>query len=96
MDATQKKELLHLRIEQANEQVLEALAEMAETLFRTWQPEVVENDELPLETPAEVEKLAAYEASLEPTSKTQFYTQVNESIAEYRRGESTTLEEVEK
>lgn len=36
MEANQEKEVLHLRIEQTNEQMLDALAEMAETLFKTW------------------------------------------------------------
>ena len=40
MDAVTTKELLHLRIEQADEKLLAVLAEVTETLFRSYQPEV--------------------------------------------------------
>ncbi|OAV43584.1 hypothetical protein [Lewinella sp. 4G2] len=43
MDATATKDLLHLRIEQADEKLLAVLAEMTETLFRTYQPEGITN-----------------------------------------------------
>ncbi len=42
MDATIAKDRLHLRIEQANDQVLAVLAEVTEALFRTWQPEGIQ------------------------------------------------------
>ncbi|THH37521.1 hypothetical protein [Neolewinella litorea] len=45
MDATATKDLLHLRIEQADEKLLAVLAEVTESLFRNYQPEVVEGDE---------------------------------------------------
>lgn len=95
MDAIQKKELLHLRIEQANEQLLDVLAKMAETLFQTYQPEVIEGEIFVAENEEETGKMTAYEATLKPMNKADFYEQINDGIEEYKRGESLTLEEVE-
>ena len=41
MDAIATKDLLHLRIEQADEKLLAVLAELTESLFRSYRPEVV-------------------------------------------------------
>jgi hypothetical protein len=38
--------------------------------------------------------MAAYEATLKPTSKADFYADVDEAIEEYKRGESIPLETV--
>jgi lipoate-protein ligase A len=44
MDAIERKELLHLRIEQANEEMQIVLAKMVEALFQTYQPEVIQEE----------------------------------------------------
>ena len=96
MDAIQRKELLHLRIEQANEEMQIVLSKMVEALFQTYQPEVMEGEAFVAESEDEAEKMAAYEATLEPMSKAEFYEQINSGIEEYKRGESIPLEEVQK
>jgi predicted transcriptional regulator len=85
MDATQKKELLHLRIEQANEQMLDALAEMAEVLFKNWQPEVVSQTEA-----------AAVPSWAKPLTAEESLADLREGLAEYEAGEYVTLEEAAK
>ena len=95
MDAMATKDLLHLRIEQADEKLLAVLAEMTESLFRSYQPEVVEEVAYEPESEEEASKMAAYEATLKPMSKAEFYADINESIAEYHRGEAVPIEEVE-
>lgn len=87
MDAIQKKELLHLRIEQANEQMLDALAEMAETLFKTWQPEVVDTERQ--------QRIDAYEASLKPMTKEELVERAKASDEDIKAGRIHTLEEVD-
>lgn len=44
MDATQRKDLLHLRIEQANEDMQILLSKLVEALFQTYQPEVIADE----------------------------------------------------
>jgi predicted transcriptional regulator len=85
MDAIQRKELLHLRIEQANDQLLEVLAEMAETLFKTYQPEVIEEA-------AEQEKAVDYSSLVRMTSK-EMKAELEAGLAEYERGEYITAAE---
>jgi len=94
MDALQKKELLHLRIEQANEQMLDALAEMAETLFKTWQPEVIEKTVEKEKTEAEM--AAIYAKHLKPMTRQEMTDELSEAMADYERGDYVTLEEMEK
>ncbi|MEM6771511.1 MAG: hypothetical protein AAF597_13090 [Bacteroidota bacterium] len=85
MDATQKKELLHLRIEQANEQMLDALAELAEVLFKNWQPEVVEQTET-----------EAGPAWAKPLTAEESLADLREGLAEYEAGEYVSLEDAAK
>lgn len=94
MDAIQKKELLHLRIEQANEQMLDALAEMAETLFKTWQPEVIQ--EAADEEKTEAELAAVYAKHLKPMTRQEMKDELTEAMADYERGDYVTLEEMKK
>ena len=42
MDATTTKDLLHLRIEQADEKMLNVLSKVVESLFEAYQPEVLD------------------------------------------------------
>jgi|GEM_PF-2660098 hypothetical protein len=95
MNATQRKKLLHLRIEQANEEMQIVLAEVVEVLFQTYQPEVMETEAFVAKNEGESEKVAAYEATLEPMSKADFYEQINHGIEEYKRGESIPLEDAQ-
>lgn len=94
MDAIQKKELLHLRIEQANEQMLDALAEMAEVLFKNWQPEVIE--ETIEKEKTEAEMAAIYAKHLKPMTREEMNSELREAMADYERGDYVTLEEMEK
>ena len=94
MDALQKKELLHLRIEQANEQMLDALAEMAEVLFKNWQPEVVETTEQKLKS--DEEYAAVYAKHLKPMTREEMKDELTEAMADYERGDYVTLEEMKK
>ena len=91
----QRKDLLHLRIEQANEEMQVVLAKMVEALFLAYQPEVMETETFVAENEGEAEKMAAYEATLEPMSKADFHADVNEAIEEYKGGDCVTVEEVE-
>jgi predicted transcriptional regulator len=94
MDAIQKKELLHLRIEQANEQMLDVLAEMAETLFKTWQPEAIE--EVVKEEKNEAELAAIYAKHLKPMTRQEMKDELAEAMTDYERGDYVTLEEMKK
>jgi hypothetical protein len=89
MDAIQRKELLHLRIEQANDQLLEVLAEMAETLFKTYQPEVIEEKELETES----DDADFYAKHLKPMTREEMTNELAESMADYEKGNYITLEE---
>jgi hypothetical protein len=85
MDAIERKELLHLRIEQANEEMQIVLAKMVEALFQTYQPEVVAEV-------AVVEKTPDY-SSLTPMTRKEMTDELTESMACYERGDYMTLEE---
>lgn len=87
MDAIQKKELLHLRIEQANEQMLDALAEMAEVLFKNWQPEVVGK--------VEDEEPIGYQAG-QPLTTEELRTKITIAENQIDQGEYLSPEELEK
>ena len=87
MDAIQKKELLHLRIEQANEQMLDALAEMAEVLFKNWQPEVMRQ--------AEDEEPIGYQAG-QPLTTEALRAKITKAENQIDQGEYLTPEELEK
>jgi len=96
MDAIERKELLHLRIEQANEEMQIVLAKIVEALFQTYQPEVIETETFVAESEEEAEKMAAYEATLKPMSKQELLSEIREGIADYHRGDYITLDELEK
>jgi cystathionine beta-lyase/cystathionine gamma-synthase len=85
MDAIQRKELLHLRIEQANEEMQIVLAKMVEVLFQTYQPEVIEE-------PTEQEKAVDYSSLVRMTSK-EMKAELEAGVAEYERGEYITAAE---
>ena len=85
MDAIQRKELLHLRIEQATEEMQIVLSKMVEALFQTYQPEVIEATAT--EPVPEWAKPMTAEESL---------ADLREGVAEYHRGEYLTLEDSSK
>ena len=87
MDATAVKDLLHLRIEQADEKILSVLAAMTESLFSVYQPEVVEE-----ESEATV---IGYQAG-EPLSVAQLKAKINIAEEQIDRGEYLTPEDLEK
>ena len=85
MNATATKDLLHLRIEQADEKLLAVLAELTESLFRSYQPEVVEA--------AETEAAPNW---AKPLTAEESLADLREGLAEYEAGEYVTLEEASK
>ena len=93
MDAIQRKELLHLRIEQANEEMQIVLSKMVEALFQTYQPEVVEEEkEL---TDDEISQLPTPPWA-KPLTKEESLADLREGMAEYARGDYITIDEMEK
>lgn len=90
MGATALKDLLHLRIEQADEKLLAVLADLTESLFKSYQPEVLEEemnqeefDQLPM---PEYKRLTVEESNAE----------LKEAMDECDRGDFLTGEELEK
>ena len=81
MDTAQIRERLHLRIEQADERLLTVLAEMAETLFKAYQPQAVPSN---------------YEKHMKPLTRQELTSEIETSMAECERGEYLTLEESSK
>lgn len=82
------KERLHLRIEQADEQILQVLAEMTESLFKTYQPEALEI--------SDTELAAKYKEHLQPLTREEITSEIEQSMADYQRGDYITLEESSK
>jgi len=87
MDA---KELLHLRIEQANDKLLEALVAMTEGLFKVYQPEVLEGEM----NQAEFDQLP--EPEFKRMTMAEQKEAIDEGLAEYHRGEGLPFDELEK
>ena len=92
MDAIQRKELLHLRIEQANEEMQIVLSKMVEALFQTYQPEVME-DQNAL-TDEELENLPTPPWAIKQTMAERNEKLV-EADAECDRGAFVTLESLQ-
>ena len=86
MDATTTKDLLHLRIEQADEKLLAVLAQMTEILFRNYQSEVMENSPQEDRVPSWAKPLTAAESLAD----------LREGLAAYEGGQYVTLEEARK
>jgi hypothetical protein len=84
MSAEQLKERLHLRIEQADERLLRVLDQFAETLFVEYYGSEEDIMELPAPPWA---KLLTEEESV---------ADLQEALAEYERGEYTSLDDIDK
>ena len=82
------KERLHLRIEQADENLLQVLDELAESLFRAYQSDAPERFETVDPT--------GHTDQQEPLSRQEMTREIEESVAEYERGDYITLEESSK
>jgi predicted transcriptional regulator len=82
------KKRLHLRIEQADEQLLHVLSELTESLFKTYQPQVLEQQE--------ADNPAVYADHLQPLSRQEMTKEIDEAMADYERGDYVTLEESSK
>jgi len=78
MSTEQLKERLHLRIEQADERLLAVLAELAESLFKTYPPHAP--------TPYD-------EQAMRPLTREELTSEIEASMADYERGEYIGLEE---
>ena len=87
MNAIATKDLLHLRIEQADEQLLAVLAEVTESLFRSYQPEVMET--------LEKGEPIGYQAG-EALSTDELRDKITKAENQIDRGEYLTPEELEK
>ncbi|WP_367389327.1 hypothetical protein [Lewinella sp. LCG006] len=86
MGIDQIKERLHLRIEQADEKLLTVLDELAESLFKNYQPDALEQ--------ARQERIATYEANLKPMTKEELIARALASQADIEAGRIHDLEEV--
>ena len=84
MGIDQIKERLHLRIEQADEKLLSVLDELAESLFKNYQPDALEQ--------ARKEKITTYEASLKPMTKEELTARALESERAIEAGEVYDIE----
>ncbi len=84
------KKHLHLRIEQADAKLLSVLAEVTESLFKSYQPEALEQSAI------EIKQSVIYTKHLQPLTRQELTTEIEESMAEYERGEYLTLEESSK
>ncbi|WP_020535718.1 hypothetical protein [Lewinella cohaerens] len=82
------KERLHLRIEQADEQMLQVLVEMTESLFRTYQPQILKEKEADLNKD--------YTEHLRPLTREELTSEIEESMADYERGDYLPLDESSK
>lgn len=90
MDADLLKEHLHLRIEQADAKLLSVLVELTESLFKNYQPETLK------QSITEVKQATIYTEHLQPMTRQKLTAEIEESMAEYERGESLSLEESSK
>jgi len=90
MDTNQRKELLHLRIEQANEEMQIVLSKMVEALFQTYQPEVIEKEWADEEIMAIPAPKWANKKTVENRNK-----DLLAADAECERGEFVTLESLQ-
>jgi hypothetical protein len=84
MSAEQLKERLHLRIEQADERMLRALDQFAETLFVEYYG--TEEDITVLPAPPWAK----------PLTEEESVADLQEALAEYERGEYTSLDDIDK
>jgi len=78
MDVTHIRKHLHLRIEQADEQILAVMAEMTESLFKVYQPHT--------ENPTPTQQL-------QPMTRLEITSEIEASMADYERGDCLSLEE---
>ncbi len=92
MDTSATKDLLHLRIEQADDKLLAVLAELTESLFRSYQPEAVEAEL----TEEEIEKLLPPTSMRKRMTKDESLAELRDAQDEFDRGEFLTSEELDK
>ncbi|MEM8584907.1 MAG: hypothetical protein AAGF87_11585 [Bacteroidota bacterium] len=85
MDTAATKDLLHLRIEQADEKLLAVLAELTESLFRNYQPNV-----------AEAKETEAAPSWAKPMTAEESLTDLREGLADYEAGNYLTLKDASK
>lgn len=90
MDAIQRKERLHLRIEQANEDLQIVLDKMVEALFQTYQPEAIA-DKMAKPKLSRSE----YEATLKPMTKAELVARARASNEDIAAGRIHSLAEVD-
>lgn len=93
MDAIQRKELLHLRIEQANEEMQIVLAKMVEALFQTYQPEVIQDASISDE---EIMSMPAPPSMSQRMTQEESIADLQEARDQFTRGEFLTAEELDK
>ncbi len=86
MSTEQIKEVLHRRIEQADDKLLSVLSEMTESLFKSYQPETLEENRQ--------QRIAAYEASLKPMTNEELIARAKASDEDIKAGRVHDIEEV--
>ena len=86
MSTAQIKEVLHLRIEQADEKLLSVLSEMTESLFKNYQPESFKKNRQ--------QRIDAYEANLKPMTKKELIDRALASEEDIKAGRVHDMEEV--
>ena len=86
MSIDQLKETIHLRIEQADEKMLRVFAQLMETMFSEYQPEIFEKDRQ--------ERIAAYESMLKPMTREELIARAKASDEDIKAGRVHDLDEV--
>ncbi len=86
MSIDQLKETIHLRIEQADDKMLRVFAQLVETMFSEYQPEVF--------TEKKQQRIDTYEASLKPMTKEELISRAQASNEDIKAGRVHNLEEV--
>ncbi len=87
MDAAQIRERLHLRIEQADERMLHVLADMAESLFKSYQPYALDQ--------TLQERMPLSDAALKPMTQEELIARAQASNEDIEAGRIYSRQEVE-
>jgi hypothetical protein len=85
MSAEELKERLHLRIEQADEKLLQVWADMTENLFEAYQSKLIDS--------TDTGNSESYKEHLLPLSREEMTEEIEKAMADYERGDYLTLKE---
>ena len=93
MNVLDRKSKLHLRIEQANDELLQALDGVVEAMFKTYQPEAIPSDGDKSGSQAVIER---YEESLRPMTQAELVERARLSNEDIAAGRTFSVSEVKK